>query len=1181
MIRHRILSALQILISIRRQCPYFSNHLILRRPYLKIIGVVFLCFASGMIRAQPMQSNLRHVFIQTSIDSIQLDSTSLAFNSVEIYLNSERVVGLYTVSYSKAIIYLDSSLLNKNLEVYYRVLNIPNKSVFFHKNREIIEPSFMVEPRAFYNYKQDQSASQAIFGDGLNVEGNIARGIGFGNNQDVVLNSNLNLQLNGNLGKGFSIQAAISDENNPIQPEGNTQQIQDFDKVFISLFKDSNSLTVGDFLMQTDNDQYFMKYYKKSRGLKVDYTHKGKVTQHIQANGAVSRGKFVRNEIQGQEGIQGPYRLQGANGEFNIIIISGTEVVYLDGEKLERGQQNDYIIDYNTGEIIFMPGRLINRYNRIIVEFQYSDRNYSRSVFTASDALSFGNWKASVNYFTEQDNKLQPTDTSNGTQIQTVLENAGDNPAIFQNEKRYSFLQPDRVNYIKKDTLSYTIYQFTNEPEKDTVFYTTTFSYVGVGKGNYKQIASSANGRVFSWVEPINGFPQGDYEPYIQLVAPKRFQMLTANAAYSPSKKFEAKFEAAYSNDNRNTYSLLDKSNDEGLGLFFSLRQSDYVYKNIKLGSSVKVEYINSTFRSIERYRNVEFNRIWNRQLNNTIQTTEANELVSTVSGYLNKEERHFLKVDLSNYNKSKIFEGYRGQIDYLYVGKFLGLKIYDELLSVDGVNGNIKFKNRSQNRRTEANYTFEKVRFGASGTYEESKFSTDTGSGLDKSSFRYEMLSGFIESNNLKTWKFRADANYRADYLSNGSIFKYASTGVNFNSYLEHVGKKLNRFKFIGSYRILNDANFISDDEVLLSRVEYNASFLKKVIVSSTYYQVGTGREQRRQFSYAQVQAGNGTHTWNDYNENGIEEIDEFELAVFKDQARYVKIYLPTNEFIKSNTNEFNQTLRFQAPTTWQSGRPYKRFISRFSTITSYRADRKITDNRLETILNPFKLNVSDTALIAVSSLIKQTTFFNRSNAKFGIEHTIQTNKGKQFLNSGFEWRQNDKQQVIGRYSFNRSLNLILDGEMSRKQNRNDFFENRNYNFTSTIFRPELYYQSLKGIRVGSYFKYTEAFNAPELGNDRAYISETGLEFRYFIINRGNFDAKIASHSINFIGNSNSPLAFDVLNGLSNGRNLTWNFGFGGKTKTNIQFNVSYEGRRSPLTKTIHIGRAEARYIF
>jgi hypothetical protein len=1110
-----------------------------------------------------------------------LDTVNVVRNSIAVHFNGNRIDSGFTVDVNGPKIIFNQFFVGKQVEIYYRYISNIGTLVYRHKPMDLIEPEFGFEFRSFYNYKQENSTTSALFGDGLNVSGNIARGLGFGNNQDLVLNSNLNLQLNGNLGKGISLLAAISDENNPIQPQGNTQQIQDFDKVFISIMKDSNSLTVGDFLMNTNKDQYFMKYFKKSRGLQLDYLVHSKITQHIQANAAVSRGKFVRNEIQGQEGVQGPYRLQGANSELNIIVISGTEVVYIDGKKLERGQQNDYVIDYNTGEINFMPNRLINRYNRIVVEFQYSDRNYSRSVFTVSDAFKSKNFNASVNYYTEQDNKLQATDTSNRSQIQTLLEQSGDALATYQIERNYEQLQTDRVNYRKIDSLGYKIYLFTNNPAADSGFYTTTFSYVGKGKGDYIQIASSANGRVYAWVQPINGLPMGDYAPYVQLVAPKRLQMLTANASYQNGRNFELKIEGAYTNNNKNTFSVLDKQNDDGLGLFLSMNQKDFHFKEFKIGSSVKLEYINNNFAYVERYRAVEFNRIWNRQLNNANQSQGAFERIATASGNIIFKEKHKLTLEMSNYNKGRFFDGYRLLSDYSYSGKKLFFKAYNEQLSTKGINALLENKNRSQNTQIEARLNLENLNVGANVVLEESKFSSDTAVQIEANSFKYEQVSAFVESKQTKKWTYRLDANFRTDYLPLINDFVFASLGKNVNASIEHAGSKLNRFKFIGSYRKLHLAGLSKEDEVILSRVEYNASFFKKLITSSTYYQIGTGREQKRQFSFALVQSGNGTHTWIDYNKNGIEEINEFELAAYKDQATYVKVYLPTNEFIKSNSNEFNQTIRIQAPNAWQTSTSFKRFAAKFNTITSYRADRKITDNRLEMILNPFQLNVSDSSLIAVNSLIKQTTFFNRSNSKFGLEHTIQTNKGKQFLNSGFEWKQNNKQQIVSRFGFSKKINLVLEAELSSKQNRNAFFENRNYNYNSKLIRPELFYQTISGLRFGAYFKYTEAFNAPEFGNDQAYLGETGVEIRYFIINKGNVDFKMASHNINFIGNANSPLAFDILNGLSNGKNLTWNISFGGKTKSNIQLNISYEGRKTQTFKTVHIGRAEARYIF
>jgi hypothetical protein len=208
--------------------------------------------------------------------------------------------------------------------------------------------------------------------------GSLTRGVTFGSAQNVNVVSNFNFQMDGQLTDKLQIRADITDQNVPFQPEGNTQQIREFDNVTFEIYNDDLSLKAGDVLLK-NRESYFLKYYKNVMGgqLDVKYNINEKTKGRSTATISAAKGQFADITVKANEGVQGPYRLFGPLGQQFVIVLANSESVYLDGRLLKRGFNHDYIIDYNLGELTFNPNVMITQFSRIRVTFEYSERGHT------------------------------------------------------------------------------------------------------------------------------------------------------------------------------------------------------------------------------------------------------------------------------------------------------------------------------------------------------------------------------------------------------------------------------------------------------------------------------------------------------------------------------------------------------------------------------------------------------------------------------------------------------------------------------------------------------------------------------------------------------------------------------------------------------------------------------------
>ncbi|NND94694.1 MAG: hypothetical protein HKN45_07485, partial [Flavobacteriales bacterium] len=489
-------------------------------------------------------STLRTKWLNVEPSGVQLDSMIVIPESLIIINGDTLSTSVYDLD-TWGKLTMSDAVVADSIFVSYRVLDIPYFTEIMLKDTGLIREEFEYQDPFAYRPQGVGNTASIIQLDGFEKRGSISRGIQVGNAQDLSVSSELNLQLSGRISDRISILANISDDNIPIQADGSSQQLQEFDQVYIKLFDEKSSLTAGDYQIASGRG-YFSKYLKKARGGLFETTslslNGGPDEDYftVKAGAAVSRGRFARNVIQGVEGSQGPYKLRGADNELFIIILSGTERVFIDGRLLERGKEYDYVIDYNAAEITFTANKLITKDRRIVVEFQYAEQNYARSLFQASTEFKKGNWQGFVSAYAEQDARNQPLQQELDDFDRAILGNIGDdiNSAFSSSLDTVPFSE-DQVLYALVDSLGYdSVFVFSTIP--GVARYQVSFTRVGEGKGDYVEEDFTANGRVYRWVAPdtVNGqiVPQGDYVSGILLITPKKQQLYSAGLRYDIGK---------------------------------------------------------------------------------------------------------------------------------------------------------------------------------------------------------------------------------------------------------------------------------------------------------------------------------------------------------------------------------------------------------------------------------------------------------------------------------------------------------------------------------------------------------------------------------------------------------------------------------------------------------------------
>jgi hypothetical protein len=1028
----------------------------------------------------------------------------------------------------------------------------------------------------------------------LNRSGSITRGVVTGSNRDAVVQSALRIRLHGEIADGVEVEAVLTDEQAPVVPDGNTQRLMELDRVYIRLATRYGAAQLGD-IDAVIGGGTFGRMTRMLQGAQVTVSAPGPLGMVVDASavGASARGTFRTQQIQPIDGVQGPYRLEGDAGERFVLVVPGSEVVYLNGERLRRGDDADYVIDYGTGEIRFTPRRLITRDRRIAVEFQYRSFQYTRTIVGTHVGLrsaSLGDreprLRLGMSFIREADGRAFPEEMGLTTADSLALAGAGNGLAL------RSGADPVRFD----PEAPFVQYRMQVMPDGDSIFvaisaaplpgeqvYRVRFAFVGPNQGTYVRGTPGLNGVVYEW----RGQGAGDYAPVRLLPRPESHQVMSAHATAALLPHLEVFGEWGHSVRDRNRLSTIGNEDNGGLAYAGGIRLTPLTITAgrlpLTLSAAVKRQSIGATFSAFDRIRPVDHVRLWNLPFDEATSSmvgggdetldefrfdvvSEANAALSLEVGRFNRAD--ILSADRQAIDLSLAMPGlpgltYRGQraASASFQGaagagtwtghsarlfkSFLGGRLIPRI-DVESENRQQRPAGSDSLARTSLSFT--EIRPGAG--WETERLALGGGIGL------------------------RREAEWDKGSLVPAAVARTFTSEVRWRPgpYSETSAAVTIRSRTYDAY-FRSEYGF-QDGETVSMQWRSNLRPQRGPVHIDWAYDALTERSPRLQEIFVRVGSGLGEYVWVDSNNDGIVQLDELIPERIPGEGAYMRTFIPSDTLMP--VASVNARLVLDAdPSRWQALPARLHWLKPIAsrTVIEIQEKNRGPDELAIYLLDLARFRDPENTLMGRLRL-GQELFLFRNQPRFGLDLGASDARAFSSLSAGQEDRRHTAWRADSYYRFSERWRARILLARERNATVSQSFASRTFDIRASRAESDLSWSPSRGVSLRG--GVATAFKIERLGGREATILRLPFEVGVNPAERVRLNARFEAAQVSIRGASAVGLSeFELTDGRGPGRSGTWSLGGEYLLNSNVRASIFYDGRKTegrPLIQTARV---------
>ena len=1127
--------------------------------------------------------------------------------SERLFLNGTRLdTTMYRIDYRHGRVWLPDRRLRTDAQLVAIYRTYPFRFASVYRQRHFMD-STVVSPNGPRVLETPDSARNAdsagpLAGFQLERSGSISRGVIAGSNRDVNIESGLRMQLAGAIAEEVTVQAVLTDANTPIQPEGTTQRLNNFDRVFMQIDAPPGTARLGDIQVDYDGST-FAPFSRKLQGASVASSSFGRSVPglsqgRVRAVGATTRGRFRSQDLTPIDGVQGPYRLEGADGERFIVVIAGSERVFLDGERLTRGETNDYVIDYAQAEITFTANRLITADRRITVEFEYTTSGFNRTFVGADTQLGFGGRvggapriELGATFLREADDRTFSDAFDLSPEDSLLLEQAGDagvarsgaEPVSFDPEAPYVQYRRE-LRPTPDGTIDTVFVALDAAPADTTTVYRVRFSRVGTGAGRYERVGRSVNGIVYEYRGP----GQGDYAPVRRLPQPIQQRIMDLRGRVRPLPHVEFSGEWAQSLNDENRFSSLDAADDQGQAYEAALRLDAVPLEGARwslgtLTGALRRRVTGEHFTAFNRTRPVEFGRRWNlaaRGFDASAAPSRGDETIDEASLHWAFAPSSYLAGGVGRIARGRAFDAQREEVAVRVGEAGWPTLRYDaeRITSTDARNGidGTWWRQRGTLRQSLAAWT---PRIGVEHEVRRQRVSgTDS---LARASFAFVEVRPGVEYQ-AGALTAGAEVEYRTARNEGGGRLREASRAWTVQSDLTYrpnssyntqarLGVRARRFT---NYFRLKEQQ--QDRESIILQWKGTARPFDRAVEVEAFYDALTERTPTQQEIYVRTGPELGQYVWTDANDDGIIQLDEFVPETTPNEGTYVQRFVPSDSLTPVVNLQARLRLRTDPGRHWRNASTWwKQALAVATTETTLEVREK---NRSSDLGALYRLNQDvfreEGRTLDGQMRIGQDVFLFRRAAAFGLDVSFDQLRGLSERAAGLRTRFRSAWTATGRVRFGPSWSSELTGAHRIDRSTSRAFASRSFDIESVELRPTVTYRPGRSVRVTSAPSWARKRDA--IGPRTAHVLKVPIEVRWGRASRFELTGRLEVADIRLDGAATGLARFELTDGRGAGTSYLWRLGGQYRFSDRLRATFSYDGRAPADAPTINSVRMQ-----